>query len=110
MDLRSYVLFHSSTISLQMRRGVSGRMEENGGGRFGFRGGRDEESRDSGWGDEGNRRANGRNNGIGGWGEERRGGGQEDNRRMTGDRDRLDRGGGGKILHLLRKEHKSNLL
>ena len=79
-------------------------MEENGGGRFGFRGGRDEESRDSGWGDEGNRRANGRNNGIGGrgegggWGEDRRGGGggQDDNRRMTGDRDRLDRGGGGR--------------
>ena len=96
-------MVHSSTISLQMRRGVtSGRMEENGGGRFGFRGGRDEESRDSGWGDEGNRRANGRNNGIGGrgegggWGEDRRGGGQEDNRRMTGDRDRLDRGGGGR--------------
>ena len=72
-------------------------MEENGGGRFGFRGGRDDEQRDSGWGDD--RRVNGRNNGIGGrgeggWGEDRRGGGQEETRRMAGDRDRLDRGGG----------------
>ena len=75
-----------------MRRGGSGRLEENGSGRFGFRGGRDE---DSGWGEEGGRRVNGRNNGRDdrGWGDERRG---NDDRRMPGDRDRLDRGGGGR--------------
>ena len=100
MNAKLWFVLLLLTISLQMRRGGSGRMEENG-GRFGFRGGRDDESRDSGWGDESNRRANGRNNGIGGrgegggWGEDRRGG-QEDIRRMTGDRDRLDRGGGGR--------------
>ena len=80
------------SISPQMRRGGSGRLEENGSGRFGFRGGRDE---DSGWGDEGGRRVNGRNNGRDdrGWGDDRRG---NDDRRMPGDRDRLDRGGGGR--------------
>ena len=79
-----------TSISPQMRRGGSGRLEENGSGRFGFRGGRDE---DSGWGEEGGRRVNGRNNGRDdrGWGDERRG---NDDRRMPGDRDRLDRGGG----------------